>query len=167
MKEQLIKDEDALIELDDEQVESLCKTVRKPGGGEEGHQIPEMAMTRLQLLVYYAKHLDRTDRLRFTTIDADHINLHTLTAFKDQKKHEKDWHKQNPQHKLEAMHLDNNQAARSFDQAVTILRHIRGVTGVPLSYVIRHKLIPPHSADDPACGKVGSTYTTFDEELEA
>ena len=61
VKEQLIRDEDVLLELDNEQVENLCKTVRKPGGGEEGHQIPEMALTRLQLLVYYAKHLDRTD----------------------------------------------------------------------------------------------------------
>ena len=98
VREQLIEDEDALLELDDEQVENLCKTVRKPGGGEEGHQIPEMAMTRLQLLVYYAKHLDRTDRLRFTAIDAGHVDLHTLTSFKDQKKLEKDWHKQNPEH---------------------------------------------------------------------
>ena len=92
--EQLIKVEDALLKLDDEQeVENLCKTVFKQGGGEEGHQIPEMAMTRLQLLVYYAKHLDRTDRLRFMSIDTEHINLHMLTSFKDQKKLEKDRHK--------------------------------------------------------------------------
>ena len=165
--DQLIRDEETLLQLDDEQIENLCKMVRKPGGGGEGHQIPEMAVTRFQLLVYYVKHLDRTDRLWFMSIDADHITLHVLTSFKDQKKLEKDWLKQNPEHKLEAIHLDNNQAARSFDQAVTILRRIRGVTGVPLSYVVRHKLIPTHHADDPACGKVDSDYTTFDEELEA
>ena len=34
-----------LWELDDDAVDNLFKMVRKPGGGEEGHQIPKMAMT--------------------------------------------------------------------------------------------------------------------------
>ena len=163
--EQLITDQDALLELDDDQVENLCKTVRKPGGGDGGHQIPEMAVARLQLLVFYVKHLDRSDRFRFT--DLAHVDLAKLNKFKDQKKLEKDWLKQNPEHKLEAMQLDTQTAAASFDQAVTILRRIRGVTGVPLSYVVRHRLYPAHSAEDPPCGNADSAYTTHDEELEA
>ena len=57
---QLLNKGEALLKLDDNLVSYLCKTVRKPGGGDAGHQIPEMAVTQLQLLVFYAKHLDRT-----------------------------------------------------------------------------------------------------------
>ena len=57
---QLLNKGEALLELDDDLVSNLCKTVRKLGGGDPGHQIPEIAVTRLQLLVFYVKHLDRT-----------------------------------------------------------------------------------------------------------
>ena len=93
-----------MLQLDNEQVKNLCRTVRKPGGGGEGHQIAEMVMTRLQLLVYYVKHLDHTDRLRFMAIDAEHVDTNTLISFKDQKKLEKDWQKSNPEHKREGLH---------------------------------------------------------------
>ena len=73
MIDQLIKDKETLLQLDDEQVENFCRTVSKPGGGGEGHQIPKMAVTCLQLLVYYVKHLDRTDRLRFMSILAGNV----------------------------------------------------------------------------------------------
>ena len=164
VNEQLLINQET-VELDDEQVENLCRTVRKPGGGTEGHQIAEMARTRLQLLVFYVKHLDRVDRLRFTNLE--YLDIGMLNAFKDQKRLEREWHKTNPEHKHEAMQLDPQRAATAFDQAVTMLRNIRGVTGVPLAYVVRHNLIPKHHADDPACGKVGSVYSTYDEELEA
>ena len=58
--DQLLNKGAALLELDDDLVSDLCKMVRKPGGGDAGHQIPEMVVTQLQLLVFYAKHLDRT-----------------------------------------------------------------------------------------------------------
>ena len=36
--EQLLNNWVTLWELDDDAVDNLCKTVRKPGGGEDGHQ---------------------------------------------------------------------------------------------------------------------------------
>ena len=41
---------------------------------------------------------------------------------------------------------------------------MRGVTGVPLSYVIRNILKPPDAVDDPAFGAVNSTYTSINLE---
>ena len=76
--EQLLNHWATLWELDDDAVDNLCRTVRKPGGGEDGHQIPEMAVTRLQLLVFYAKHLDRIQR----KFDIVCTNLDTIAPYK-------------------------------------------------------------------------------------
>ena len=53
---QLLNRHEVLCQLDDPTVADLCKAVRKPGGGEDGHPIPEMAIQWLQLLVFYYKH---------------------------------------------------------------------------------------------------------------
>jgi hypothetical protein len=42
---------------------------------------------------------------------------------------------------------------------------VRGVTGVPLSYVIQNILDPPHEVDDPAFGATDWAYTSIDSEL--
>ena len=42
---------------------------------------------------------------------------------------------------------------------------MHGVTGVPLSYVIRNTLDPPLAADDPAFGETDLAYTSIDLEL--
>jgi hypothetical protein len=166
--EQLLNRWETLLELDDDAVDSLCRTVCKPGGGEDGHQIPEMAMTRLQLIVFYAKHLDRTQRkykitrANLTTITP---NMTTISPYKAQKTLEKDWLKNNPEPKYEPMALNGSRAAIAFDQAGVILRRIRGETGVPLSYVIRHALRAPFT--DRPCGEPDSSYGTYDEEMVA
>jgi len=113
--------------------------------------------------VFYAKHLDRTQR----PFDLVGTTLEKINAFKDQKKLERDWLKQNPEHKTEPMALDGQRAAMAFDQAVTILRRIWGATGVPLSYVVRHKLVLDQENDNPPCGEAESNYLTYDEEMVA
>ncbi len=116
--EQLLNNWSTLWELDDDGVDNLCKTVRKPGGGEDGHQISEMAVTRLQLLVFYTKHLNRTQR-KFNIVG---MNLDINTPFKAQKTLEKDWLKNNAEPKYEPLALDGSRAAIAFDQAGVILR---------------------------------------------
>ena len=89
---QLLNDWVALWELDNDSVDNLCKTVCKlVGSGEEGHQIPEMAMTQLQLLVFYAKHLSHIQR----KFDIVGTNLDMIATYKAQKTLEKDWLKNN------------------------------------------------------------------------
>jgi hypothetical protein len=60
--QQGLDDKDKLVEFDDELIDGTCKAVRKPSSGQDGHQIPEIAAHRLQLLVYFAKHRERTQR---------------------------------------------------------------------------------------------------------
>jgi len=157
---QLLNKGEAILELDDDLISDLCKMVCQPGGGDAGRQIPEMAV---QLLVFYTKHLDRMQQ----PFDLVGTTLEKINAFKDQKKLERDWRKQNPEHKTEPMALDRQRATVAFDQAVTILRRVQGATGVPLSYVVRHKLAPDQEDDDPPCGVEESNYLTYDKEMVA
>jgi hypothetical protein len=159
--EQLFNRWETLQELDDDAVDSLCRTVCKPGGGKDGHQISEMAMTRMQLLVFYAKHLDRIQQ----KFEIAGTNLTKITPYKAQKTLEKDWLKNNPEPKYEPMALDGSRAAIAFDQAGVILRRIRGATGVPLSYMILHALRAPYN--DRPCRESDSPYGTYDEEMVA
>ncbi len=45
------------------------------------------------------------------------------------------------------------------------MSRVRGVTGVPLTYVICAALFPKHESDDPAFGEQDSAYTSIDSEL--
>ena len=114
---QLLNRHQVLDQMDDANVTDICKAVRKPGGGEDRHPIPKMAVQRLQLLVFYHKHLKRI-QMEF---EHDLATVNNITNLKDQKALEQDWTKQNPEHKLEPMQLDVQRAAQAFDQATMIL----------------------------------------------
>ena len=49
---QLLNRHQVLDQMDDTNVMDICKAVHKPSGGEDRHPIPEMAVQRLQLLVF-------------------------------------------------------------------------------------------------------------------
>ena len=99
---QLLNRHQVLDQMDDTNVTDICKAVRKPGGGEDGHPIPEMAVQRLQLLVFYHKHLKRI-QMKF---DHELATVTNISNLKDQKALEQEWTKQNPEHKLEPVQLD-------------------------------------------------------------
>jgi hypothetical protein len=56
---------------------------------------------------------------------------------------------------------------RIFDKIKTLLGQVRGVTGVPLVYVIRVVLVPEDENDDPPFGDKDSKYTSIDMEMIA
>jgi len=66
-------------------------------------------------------------------------DLVTLNQLKEQKR-------------LEDGPLNLALPAKAFEKVKTILTRIRGVLGVPLVYVIRHRIIPEESEQDPAFG---------------
>ncbi len=127
-----------------------------------GHPIADIALQRLQLLVFYTKHLSWTQ----VEFDIDNISVNDINRLKEQKKLEKDWLKQNPEHKLDPMQLDSQWAAKCFDQVTTILRRICSVMGVPLSYVVRHRLIPDEDNGNTPMGGQDSRFTSYDKEME-
>ncbi len=64
--------------------------------------------------------------------------------------------------------LDTSTATKTFDKVKTILGQTRGVTGVPLLYVIRVALVPPEDDDDdPAFRDEDSKYISIDMEMIA
>jgi hypothetical protein len=97
-----LDDQDKLVEYDDELIEGTCKAVRKPSSGQDGHQIPEIVAHRLQLVVYFAKHRERTQR----ELNVRVTDLNALLSLKDQRIMKKNWTKQNPEHKPDAVVLD-------------------------------------------------------------
>ena len=157
--EQVINSPSSILELSDEDVLNVCKAVRKPGGGEAGHIIPELAISRLQLAVFYIKHQFRT----YGPLHVPDIDVRLVKEFREQMIMEKEWTKKNPEHKLDPIPLDANKAPVAFDQLQTILRNMRGSTGMPLSYVIRHKIFPDPMEFSP--GHPDSPYSTYDEEI--
>jgi hypothetical protein len=64
--------------------------------------------------------------------------------------------------------LDISTAMKAFDKVRTILGQARGVTGVPLLYVIRVALVPPEDDNNnPAFGDEDSKYISIDMEMIA
>ena len=161
--QQLLADDDALLELDDDRVDDICRAVRKPGGGQDGHQIAELAIQRLKLAVFYMKHQVRCQRVGNLMI-TDNEDLDTL---KQQYLLEKNWKVTNPDTDLKPMALEDNRAPIAFELAKTILRGRRGTTGIPLAYVVRHEIAPEDALYDPWWGHEDSTYLTIDQELIA
>jgi hypothetical protein len=88
-----------------------------------------------------------------------------MLLLKTQKQLEDEWRLGNKEPDYPAQTLDLASAAKTFNKTRTILSHVRGVTGVPLSYVIRNILYPPPKVDYPAFGKLESVYSSIDSEL--
>ncbi len=64
--------------------------------------------------------------------------------------------------------LDTSTTMKAFDKVRTISGQTRGVTGVPLLYVIRVALVPPEDDNDnPAFGDEDSKYISLDMEMIA
>ncbi len=63
--------------------------------------------------------------------------------------------------------LDISTAMKVFAKVKTILGRVRGITGVPLLYVIRVVLIPKDEKDDPPVGDKDTKYTSIDMETIA
>jgi hypothetical protein len=63
--------------------------------------------------------------------------------------------------------LDTSTATKALDKIWTILGQTRGVTGVPLLYIIRVALVPEDDNDNPAFGEEDLKYTSVDMEMIA
>jgi hypothetical protein len=63
--------------------------------------------------------------------------------------------------------LDISTAMKVFNKVKTILGQVRGITGVPLMYVIRVALIPEDEKDNPPLGDKDTKYTSIDMETIA
>ncbi len=85
-----------------------------------------------------------------------------------QQKQDKDnWAADNKEPEYTLLTLDTATATKIFDKVKSILARVRGMTGVPLVYVIRVVLIPEEEKEDPPFGDEDTKYTSIDMETTA
>jgi hypothetical protein len=168
--DQMITTFDILRELDDDTIKETCRAIKKPGGAAIGYQISELSVTRFKLFAFWARHMWRTCRPinDWTDVIWDEVSI-----LKNQKTLEDSLQDQKiPE--TPAMTLDLQLAAKAFLDMTVLLGKMRGISGIPLAYVMRYNLKSPNNTlysdpttDSPAFGRPGSAYSSVDEELIA
>ncbi len=91
----------------------------------------------------------------------------TIDLLRQQKQDEDNWASNNKEPEYTPLTLDTATAPKVFDKVKRILARARGVTGVPLVYVIRVALIPEEENNDPPFGEEETRYTSIDMEMTA
>jgi hypothetical protein len=161
---QMLKDKETLSKLDNNSVANICKAVSK----DTGQTVAKLAATRLTLLCFWIKHQDQTLRsvgmtarlLVWTMITM--INTHRM-----QKRDEAVWAYENKEPGYISITLNTSSATKAFENMKNLLTRVRGVTGVPLVYVVRHQLIPKDKDDDPPFGEEDTKYISVDMKATA
>ena len=153
--------------LSDEEVENLCKNVRRPGGTipnpNNGQGQPEnipnpgipvsmRAESNLKLMCYYIRHKDRTSRSAYIP-GITSASIRALRHLRDEEKAHKD---------PEDTPSIGRDWAKNMEGIEEWLRRYIGVTGVPLSYVIRKEPNVRPTAQDPP-----GNYESHIEEMIA
>jgi hypothetical protein len=137
---QMLKDAKTLSELDNDTTASICKAVSK----DTGQSIAEIAATKYKLVCFWIRHQIRTLREIGGTgrplVDIKYSG--TIDLLQQQKQDEDNWAAKNKEPEYTLPTLDTATTMKVFDKVKSILARVRGVTGMPLVYVIRVVLIP-------------------------
>jgi hypothetical protein len=148
---QALKDAQTLSKLDDnDAVANVCKAVRK----DIGQSVAKIATTKLKLACFWIRHQYRTLReIGGTQRPLVKIAYSgEIDRLRQQKQEEDQWAAACTEPKYPLLTLDTSTATKAFDKVRTISGQTRGVTGVPLLYVIRVALVPEDDDNDPAFG---------------
>jgi hypothetical protein len=157
---QIIKDTKTLSELDNDAVANICKAVSK----DTGQSVAEIAATKLKLVCFLIRHQYWTLReIGGTGRPLVKINYSgTIELLQQQKRDEDNWATNNKEPEYTLLTLDTSTTTKVFDKDKTLLCRVRGVTGMPLVYVIRVALLPEDEKDDPPFGDKDTKYTFMD-----
>ncbi|KAL3934951.1 MAG: hypothetical protein SGARI_003168 [Bacillariaceae sp.] len=163
--EQGMDDIDEFRIMDDNQVETLCKRLSRPGGttanpdaGAPGQpaRIPNPGFAvsmrteeNLKLACFYIRMRDRVSR----PVTAADIDLATVRAMTEQRKLEKDH--EDP----DAPTISGQDWPKNIEKIENHLRRCLGTTGVPLLYVVREDQEVVAHGDDPEDG-----YDTLEDQ---
>jgi hypothetical protein len=162
---QMLKDAKTLSELGDDAVANICKVVSK----DTGQSVAAIATTKLKLTCFWVRHQYRTSReiggTRRPLVKI--LYSGTFDLLQQQKRDEDNRASDNKEPEYTLLTLDTATATKVFDKVKTILGRVRGVTGMPLVYVIRVALIPEEEKDDPPFGDEDTKYTSIDMETIA
>ena len=157
---------DTVIELgllQDDDIETLCKVVRRPGGtipnpvGDEPQLVPDpgvpvslRAETNLKLAAYWVRHQGRISR-QPTAVNITLDNVRKLRELRDlEKEYEAP---------TDTPKIDDKDWTKTLEGLAEYLRAYPGETKIPLSYVIRkNRVVLPEQHDPP-----GNYLDIFDE----
>jgi hypothetical protein len=163
-QKQLLKTWKPFSELKDDEIDRIIQAIQR----DLKESIAKISVTRLKMAVYWVKHQLRTnrpagqpDRTLSSVTQAD------LLLLKEQKAMEDEWYSSNKEPDHTPLTLDLASAPKVFDKMKTIFTRICGTRGIPLAYVIRHKIEPPGWRTDPPYGDPDSAYPSHDEEMIA
>jgi hypothetical protein len=150
--------------LKDEDVQDLCKVLRRPGGMiadpnpvdpfnigmiiNPGIVVPMRAQTNLQLASYFLCH---QDRILHPTQAAD-ITAASVRSMQPISEHEKA-----VRETADVPKLNEKDMVKTFDAIDSYLRVTLGETKIPLAYVTRENQEVPDPVDNPE-----TNYTTMD-----
>ena len=150
------------LQLEDKDVEILCRVIRRPGGvnaagnQNQGMQVSAMAEANLKRMCYQLRHHTRVSR---PVVWAD-ITLASVRAL-------------SAQAEMEASHkdpttlpvMDPKNWTKNFEAIDEYFTGLRGYKKSPLRYVFRPELVPALAAVDPPTGTVGSLHISHDDEM--
>jgi hypothetical protein len=136
----MLKDAKTLSELDNDTVANICKVVSK----DTGQLVAKIATSKLKLACFWIRHQYRTSReIGGTRRPLVKINYSgTIDLLRQQKQDKDNWAVDNKEPGYTSLTLDTSTATKVFNKVKTFLGQVRGVTGMPLMYVIRVALIP-------------------------
>jgi hypothetical protein len=129
--------------LEDAEIESICSTLRKPGGivpnpanagtfmPDPGTNVSPMAERNLNLLAFWLKHLVRVSR----TPEIEKINVEMLSEWIEQKKFEATWTIPTDNKPK----IDTKDWHRTLENIRNYLTLCPGETKIPLAYIVRDR----------------------------
>jgi hypothetical protein len=169
---QALVDEQGMNELEeirlltDDEVENLCKVIRRPGGTipnpaggnnppipAPGVQVSLRAEGHLKLLAFYLRHMERVSR----HVDAATITLATIRTVRELREFESTY--KDPSG--DAPTLNAKDWPKTMEAIEEHLRSILGERKIPLAYVVRKNEDIPAEADPP------TRYPTKQDEMIA
>ena len=153
---------DDFLQLEDKDVETLCRVIRRPGGvnaagnQNQGMQVSAMAEANLKRMCYELRHHTRVSR-PVVWADITLLSVRALSA----------------QAEMEASHrdpitlpvMDPKNWTKNFEAIDEHFRGLRGYKKCTLDYVYRPDLVPVLAAVDPPTGTVGSLHISHDDEM--
>jgi hypothetical protein len=147
---QMLKDKETLSKLDKNAIANICKVVNK----DTCQSVAILAATRLKLLCFWIKHQDQMLRLVATTAHPlVWTRITMINTLRMQKCGKDAWASENKEPDYTSITLNTSSTMKAFDKVKNLLNRVRGVTDVPLIYVVRHQLIPKDENDDPPLGE--------------
>jgi hypothetical protein len=148
--------------LSDDEVESLCKVIRRPGGtvpnpaggapiANPGVQVNQRAEGHLKLLAFYLRHQDRVSR----TINAPDLTLAVIRTVRELREFESTYKAPTG----DPPSINAKDWPKTMESIEEYLRSILGERKIPLAYVVRKDEAIP-TGNNPA-----TSYPTKQDEM--